>query len=115
MGVLKDNEIDIVGLFEYINSLDDDTFDIPSMYQSVILSLIEELDKNEFKFKLPLNDNDIWIHLKKKENILKCLDYIIGHFYRFEIYELIKDFMEIKEFYEKESGSIHDVVNREDG
>jgi len=100
--ILKDKETDVVGLFDYFDNLDESTFDIPGMYQTVVLSLVENLDKNEFKFRLPLNDNEIWIHLEKRENILKCLDYIIAHFYRFEIYELIKDFMEIREFYEKD-------------
>jgi hypothetical protein len=100
--ILKDSEIDTIGLFDYFDNLDESKFDIPGMYQTVVLSLVESLQKDEFKFQLPLNDNEIWIHLEKRENILKSLEYIINHFYRFEIYELIKDFLEIKEFYEKD-------------
>jgi hypothetical protein len=102
MMTIKD-EFDIDKFFTYLNDLSEDEFDVPALYSTMIMSLLENLEsKSMFKFKLPLQESDdpVFIHLKKKENIQKVLDYIIQHLYRFEIYEFIKEFLQLKEYYE---------------
>jgi hypothetical protein len=100
--ILKDKQIELDGLFNYFNDLDPDKFDICQIYRIIIESLVDNIENRSlFKFHLPLNDKDVWIELEDKENILKVLDYIIGHFYTFEIYELIRDFKEIRKYYEE--------------
>lgn len=99
--ILKGKEVDLDGLFNYFNNLDDDKYDICTLYKTIIVSLVDNLEnKSLFKFQLPLYDNEVWIEVEEKENILKVVDYILEHFYRFEIYELIRDFKEIRNYYE---------------
>jgi len=103
MKILKDEEFDIDKLFIYFNDLPDDEFDICHIYKTMIVSLLGNMEnKDEFKFILPLNDQEICVHLENKKNILKTINYFIKHFYRFEIYEFIREFMEIKDYYENE-------------
>jgi len=100
--ILKDKQFDIDGFFNHIDNLNEETFDICEMYKKMIVSLIDNIQyENEFKFELPLSDQKIHIFLENKKNILKVIDYIIKHLYTFEIYECIKDFMEIKKYYEE--------------
>lgn len=103
--ILKGTEkVDLDGLFQHFNNLDEDLYDICSLYETVVTTLVDNIEnRSEFKFKLPVYDREVWVFLEKKEEILKVLDYIIEHFYRFEIYELIRDFKEIRKYYETET------------
>jgi hypothetical protein len=77
--ILKD-DVDIDSLFTYFDELDQNKFDICQLYRIIIESLVDNLEnENKFKFILPISDNDIWIHLKEKKNILKreCLNNLV--------------------------------------
>jgi len=101
MKILRDSEFDIDKLFEYLNNLDDDVFNICEIYKAIIISLLDNLEnKDKFKFKIPSDDEELYIELKNKNNILKSIDYIIQHFYKYEIYEFIRDFVDIRKYYE---------------
>jgi len=103
MKILTDKEFKIDEFFDYLDFLDKNEFDICGMYRIIIENLIDNIEyESDFKFKLPLGDQDIFVILKKKKNILKVMDYIIKHLYTFELYECIKDFMEIKNYYQNE-------------
>ena len=102
MKILKDDEFKIDEFFNYLDFLDENEFDICGMFRIIIENLIDNIEnENEFRFKLPLSDQKICVILKKQKNILKSMDYIIKHLYTFELYECIKDFTEIKNYYEK--------------
>jgi hypothetical protein len=99
---LNDKTFNIDGFFGYINNLSDEEFSIPHLYKPIVASIIDNMEhRGEFAFNLPTEEKEITVRLKDKKNILKVLDYIIQHFYKYEIYEFIGEFLEIKKFYEE--------------
>jgi len=99
--LLYDQDFNIDDVFDHLNNLSDDEFDVIHLYSVIIESLLLELELSSwFKFQLPISDNEIWVHLKEKDNILKVLDYLIKHLYQYELYEAIDSFNKLKEYYE---------------
>jgi aspartate carbamoyltransferase regulatory subunit len=97
---LTDGQILLDELFNYLNDLPEDEVSIPDIYASIIMDLIDNIEYNDkFQFKLPSEEDNIYICLNEKVNILKVLDYIIEYFHRYEIYEMLENFNMLRDYY----------------
>ena len=100
--ILYDIDFNINGFFEYLDDLPEEEYNVVGIYSLIVHELLDNIEySSEFKFKIPSSDEEMWVHLKEKKSILKVLDIIIDHLHKYELYEVIEDFLKIREYYDK--------------